>query len=82
LVPARHEALLDERGWAHVPCECGSVNRIPYETVGPEQGRKRKRGSWQLAALWLVILGLVVLLFPLIQRQNEPEPPPPSYLTT
>ncbi|MEO7453153.1 MAG: hypothetical protein ABIV13_00140 [Fimbriimonadales bacterium] len=81
-VPARHEALLDEQGWANIPCDCGAINRVPFDTIPVDPGRKRRRPSWELVALWFVILGLIILLFPMIQRQHEPEPAPPSYLTT
>jgi hypothetical protein len=81
-LPAKDEALLDERGWAHVPCSCGRVNVVPFDPVAPETGRAKRRPSWQLAALWIVIIGMIALLIPVLRREPAPEPEPPIYLTT
>lgn len=83
-LPKRDDALLDERGWAHVPCECGVVNAVPYEHVEPTAPRKKRRPSWMAAVLWIVIIAMIALLLPTIRVvQREPEPPqPPSYMTT
>ena len=82
-LPRREEALLDERGWAHVPCACGTIHTIPFEPMEPIPDKKRKRrASWELAALWIVILALILLLLPTVSYINQPEPEPPSYLTT
>ncbi len=83
-LPKRDDALLDERGWAHVPCECGVANAIPFEPVEPTRPRKRRRPSWVAAILWIVIIAMIALLLPairVVQRDPEP-PPPPSYMTT
>lgn len=82
LLPVRDEALLDERGWAQVPCSCGRVNVVPYDTVELQPIKKRRRASWQVAALWIVILALLILLLPVAKREQAPEPQPPLYLTT
>lgn len=81
-VPTQSQALLDERGWAHVPCSCGRVNVIPYEPVEPEPVKPNRRPSWQFAALWIVIIALIALLIPVISREPVVEPEPPTYLTT
>ena len=80
--PPRDQALSDERGWAHVPCACGKVNVIPYEPVDPEATKRVRRPSWQLAALWIVIISLIALLIPVVSREPVAEPDPPIYLTT
>ena len=82
-LPRREEALLDERGWAHVTCECGTVHTIPFEPMEPiPERRPKRRSSWQAAALWIVIIALIILLLPTVQYIRQPEPDPPSYLTT
>ena len=83
-LPKREDALLDERGWAHVPCECGVANAVPFEPVEPVPLRTKRRPSWMAAALWIVIIAMIALLLPTIRVvQSEPEPPPPpSYVTT
>jgi hypothetical protein len=80
--PAKEQALLDERGWAHVPCACGKVNVIPYEPVTPEVIKPKRRPSWHFAALWILIIALIALLIPVVSREPVAEPEPPSYLTT
>jgi hypothetical protein len=73
---------LDEFGYAMIVCDCGAGFRVPYETVEPEQRKTRRAQSWKAVALWLVILGLIVLLLPAIRIEPTPAPPPPDYLTT
>ncbi|MDQ2985982.1 MAG: hypothetical protein M3R13_04590 [Armatimonadota bacterium] len=83
IVPARDRALLDERGWAHVACECGALNVIPFDPVEPTVVvRPVRRRSWVAAVLWIVILALIALLLPAVRIDRTPEPSPPSYLTT
>lgn len=81
LLPAREDALLDEDGVAYVVCPCGRAHAIPFESPEPVSARRR-RGGWQIALLWLVILGLIVLLLPMLRVEPAPEPAPDPYLTT
>lgn len=81
-LPTREHALIDERGWAHVPCVCGEINQLPFENVEEVRSIQRRRPSWQIAALWIVILALIALLLPVMRREPQAEPPPPPYLTT
>lgn len=83
VVPCRDQALLDERGWAHVPCECGAINAIPFDPEEPNKtARTPRRRSWVAAVLWIVILALIALLLPAVRIDRTAEPAPPSYLTT
>lgn len=84
-LPQRSDALLDERGWAHILCECGFAIVVPLENVDPTpMPRKNRRPSWVAAVLWIVIIAMVALLLPAIRVvYRDPEPPqPPSYMTT
>ena len=80
-LPERNVALLDEYGFAHVVCECGSASRIPFESVEDGPSERRRRGPWRAIALWLVILGLLILLLPAIRVEKIEDPSPPEYLT-
>lgn len=80
--PPREEALLDELGFAHVACPCGAVQTIPYETPEPESAARRRRRRLPMVVVWLMVLGLLALLFPIIQREPEPDRPPDPYITT
>lgn len=82
-LPPVERACLDELGNVHVACErCGVENVAPM--LPPVEGnRKRRRSGSALVgvAVWLVVLGLVLLMLPAVVYQPPPPPPdPPSFL--
>ena len=81
MLPERSTALLNEYGFALVVCECGVANRLPFEHVDPEPPSRPRRRSWVAVALWLVIIGLLVLMLPSIRIEKTQDPQPPDYLT-
>ena len=86
-LPASEDALLDERGMAHVLCvRCGGENVVPLGLPPVPLRTARWKGTPRSAAalIWLVIIGMVLLLIPLYQSAFQPPPKqePPRYLLT
>jgi len=78
--PKVNDALLDERGTAHVACACGAEVLIPLPSP-PEigvlaGGLTTLRNALCAIVVWLLILGMVLLLVPVYDRPAHVEPAP------